>query len=281
MFLRKWAKFQPVKAAVVAALLMVLGCGSAAAQGNGAPVWNQAYQENYERDTIKEILAGARNAYVLLDPFDEEWQGARGRVVRKLQAKGNRVAAYISIGTAEDWRDDFTALTPFMATRPWGEWPGEHFIATLHPTVLDVMKRRVDRIAAWDFDWVEFDNMDWAFDRKNLRDYALKVTPQDAAAYFRALCSYVHQKGMRCMAKSSVLGAEHFDGVTYESYPDDISWWDEDGALRFAKAGKPVVIVHYDTRDCRRVYDMYRAQYGRSLSFLCEDPAQNGYVRFP
>ena len=42
--------------------------------GNGTdskakPVYNQAYQENFEEDKIDEIIANAKNAYVIVDPF--------------------------------------------------------------------------------------------------------------------------------------------------------------------------------------------------------------------
>ncbi|HFS67410.1 MAG TPA: hypothetical protein ENK67_04285, partial [Flavobacteriia bacterium] len=33
------------------------------------PVFNQAYNENYEADSIESILINANNAYVLVDPF--------------------------------------------------------------------------------------------------------------------------------------------------------------------------------------------------------------------
>ena len=32
-------------------------------------VWNEAYQENYQADTISEIVASARGSYTLVDPF--------------------------------------------------------------------------------------------------------------------------------------------------------------------------------------------------------------------
>ncbi|HHH54698.1 MAG TPA: hypothetical protein ENK91_13635, partial [Bacteroidetes bacterium] len=36
---------------------------------NAFPVYNQAYQENYEADKIDDIITNAKNAYVLIDPF--------------------------------------------------------------------------------------------------------------------------------------------------------------------------------------------------------------------
>ena len=241
-------------------------------------VWNSAYQENYDPDTLAAIQAGARDAYVLLDPFDAP--DAAAAQTAMLKARGNQVAAYISIGTGEDWRRDFEALRPALARQQWGEWDGEYFITTAGPVAVQVMKARIDLIADWGFDWVEFDNMDWAEDTGNVAEYALGVTQAQGMAYYQDLCRHARARGLKCMAKSTVEGAMQFDGVTYESYPDDMSWWDVAGAKRFAAAGKLVVIVHYDDMDCAGTYRHYRAIYGAGLSFLCEDRGLRGYVRF-
>ncbi len=241
-------------------------------------VWNAAYQENYETDDIDVILSQARDAYVLLDPFFDPEEAAAQ--VAALHASGNQVAAYMSIGTGENWRDDFDLLRPALAQRQWGEWDGEYFISDAGPLALSVMKARIDRIAGWGFDWIEFDNMDWAEDTDNVAEYALSVTQPEGMRYYQALCQYAHAKGLKCMAKSTVWGAEIFDGATYESYPDDLQWWDKAGAQAFAAAGKPVIIVHYAEDDCAGVYADYRITYGAGLSFLCENNARRGYVRF-
>jgi endo-alpha-1,4-polygalactosaminidase (GH114 family) len=247
--------------------------------GAGMTVWNHAYQENYEADAIADITAQASDAYVLLDPFKDDIGSDPQALVRTLKMRNNEVGAYISVGTGEDWRDDFTQMRPSLADDPWGEWEGEYFVSTPDDAVIQVMRARIDLIAGWGFDWVEFDNMDWAFDQANRRTYALAVTQEQATQYFGALCRYVQQSGMKCMAKSTVEGAGFFDGVTYESYTDDTNWWEQAGAKAFLAAGKPVVIVHYDEPDCAGRYAAYRAIYGAGVSFVCEDPAVNGYVR--
>ena len=241
------------------------------------PVFNQAYQETYDADVLTDILAQARGAYVLLDPFGEEpadWP----RAISDLHANGNAVGAYISIGTGEDWRPDFKALQPFLVTKPWDQWAGEYFV-TSPKGALPIMQARIDKVAAWGFDWVEFDNMDFAADEQSRATYGFAPTPDQGTAYFQALCAHAHAKGLRCMAKNITDGAADFDGVLYESYPDDKSWWDQDGGIGFAKAGKPVIIVHYAESDCAGVLADYRAIYRASVSFLCEDAALKHYVR--
>lgn len=115
---------------------------------NAITVYNQAYQENYEADKISDILENANNAYVLIDPF----QDTTFESVAAIKANGNQVGAYISIGTGEDWRDDFNELQPFLVSQQWGQWPGEYFVNKTTTGIIDVMKERIDKIANWGCD---------------------------------------------------------------------------------------------------------------------------------
>lgn len=268
---------------VAFALVGVGGVGSVAASDLGplpVEVWNQAYQENYEPDSIEGILAGARNAYVLIDPFQPEHGDGMAGVIEALHANGDSVSAYMSIGTGEDWRDDFAALKPHLVDKQWDDWGGEYFISMPNDSVVAIMKARIDKAAAWGYDWVEFDNMDWVYDDDYRQEYGFVATIENGAAYYRELCDHVHAKGMKCMAKSTVDSAEMFDGATYESYEDDRNWWDEAGAKSFLADNKPVVIVHYDAPDCEAILAEYQGIYGPKLSFICEDRALHAYRHF-
>ena len=151
------------------------------------PIYNQAYQENFEEDKVGAILQTATNAYVLLDPYTDESINSN---VPLLKANGNEVGAYISIGTGEDWRADYEQLKPFLVEKEWGSWPGEYFVKETTTGVVDVIKARIDQIALWGYDWVEFDNMDWAFDDKNRKKYDISTTLEQAIAYYNELCDY-------------------------------------------------------------------------------------------
>ena len=263
--------------------LSVGGCLLAAAPlaaDQAVTVWNHAYQENYAADALDDIRAEARDAYILLDPFAEDIGADPAPLVAALKGRGNQVGAYISIGTAEDWRADFGALQPYVVKEQWGAWAGEYFISNTSQQVLTTMQARIDRIAAWGFDWVEFDNMDWAFDDDHRATYGISATDEQAIGYFNALCAHVRARGMRCMAKSTVEGTQGFDGVTYESYPDEMDWWDSDGMRAFLAAGKLVVVVHYDETDCDGVRAAYQATYGAGVSFICEDRRLQRYLRY-
>ncbi|WP_081740429.1 endo alpha-1,4 polygalactosaminidase [Aquimarina pacifica] len=240
------------------------------------PVYNHAYNENYDGDNIADIIENAKNAYVLVDPFGNDIADA----ITTIKANGNEVGAYISIGTGEDWRDDYNEMKPYIITTAWDEWKGEYFVNEVTTGVVDIMKARIDKIAAWGCDWVEFDNMDWASYDDVREKYELKVTKAEGIAYYNKLCDYVHAKGMKCMAKNTVEEGVCFDGVLYESYKKDKNWWDQSGAQSFLDVGKIVIINHYGEKNCGKVYANYKEMYNKNVSFICEDITLRKYIHF-
>jgi cysteinyl-tRNA synthetase len=241
-------------------------------------VWNEAYQQTYAADTVAEILAGARSCYVLVDPFSSTEARA---AIASMQQASNTVSCYISVGTCEDWRDDYAAMKPFCVTTQWGDWPGEYFVDRTDSGLVALMEARIDKMASWGCDMVEFDNMDWAFDAATRSQYGITATAAQAEAYNETLCAYAHGRGMGCMAKSSAQGATDFDGLTVESSQGDMDWWtpaDMQGMLSSSKIG---IVVHYDETDCAAILAHYQSEYGAKLSFICEDRALKKYRHFP
>jgi cysteinyl-tRNA synthetase len=242
-----------------------------------ACVWNAAYQENYTPDDLASILAEARGCYVLVDPFlGVDVQNA----VPQIRAAGNVVGCYMSAGTCEDWRADFDALRSSCVDRAWAEWAGEYFVDDTTPALVAGMKARIDQMAAWGCQMVEFDNMDWAQDDDLRAEYGFEVGVDAGITYIRTLCAHARSLGLGCMAKSTADGAADFDGLTVESYPDDMDWWSHDELQGMLDAGGLGLIVHYDATDCDAVLADYRAAYGPRLSFICEDRATKSYRHF-
>ena len=149
-------------------LMAIVACGTTGCDNNTTvvtpppiatvkSVYNQAYQENYAEDSIADIITNAQNAYVLVDPFLD------GVVehIATIQSHGNEVGGYISAGTGENWRDDFSALQPYLTSIEWPEWPGEFYVSHTTTGIVPLMEARIDKMAAWGLDWVEYDNMDW------------------------------------------------------------------------------------------------------------------------
>lgn len=218
-------------------------------------------------DSMSEIVAKAHNAYVLLDTFGS---GVVEHIVA-LKTQGNQIAGYISVGTGENYRDDFAALEPYLTPTAWPEWPDEFFVSETTTGIFPIMKRRIDKMSEAGVDWVEFDNMDWLDDETRVQ-YHLNATVAEAKAYINALCDYTHSRGLKCMAKNTVDGFSQFDGVLYESYDNEKNWWDDAGTRSFLSEGKPVIINHYHENNCDTVYDEYKSIYkSDKISFICED----------
>jgi hypothetical protein len=263
---------------VLPVLFLILGCGSTEDKSsNSVPsVYNQAYQENFAADSISDIIANAKNAYVLVDPFVDNVS----QYIKTIKSHGNEVGGYISAGTGENYRDDFGVIQPYLSSTAWPDWPDEFFVSETNTGILPLMKKRIDKMAAWGLDWVEFDNMDW-LDEATRIEYDLTATVVQAKKYINDLCDYTHSKGMKCMAKNTVEGFTGFDGVLYESFSYEKNWWDNDGMKSFLNAGKPVIINHYNETNCDNVYAQYKNIYkNNNISFICEDNNLKKYKHY-
>jgi len=240
------------------------------------PVYNQAYQENFSADKLSEIINNAHNAYVLLDPFEDNTSAN----ISEIKNNNNQVSGYISAGTGEDWRSDYDQIFPYLSTIRWEQWEGESFVSQTTTGILDVMKARIDKMSSWGLDWVEFDNMDW-LDEESRATYNLEATIQESKEYINKLCDYTHSKGMKCMAKNTVDGFGQFDGVTYESFNNNKNWWDKQGTKDFLNSGKLVIINHYNEDDCDGVYRFYKNTYNsEKISYICEDKGLKKYKHY-
>lgn len=239
-------------------------------------VYNQAYIENQKPDEFVDIIANAKNAYVLVDPYETDVE----IFVKDIKANGNQIGAYISIGTGEDWRDDFIKMQPYLVKQAWEQWQGEFFVSSTEPALVQLMQTRIDEIATIGADWVEFDNMDWAFDDKLRKKHGFKVTQAQSITYFQQLCDYVHSKGMKCMSKNLSENIDNFDGVTFESYEIEKNWWDVDAAQAFLKTGKLFIVNHYNSPTCDAVFEEYKKIYSDQISFICEDSNLKKYVHY-
>ena len=238
-------------------------------------LWNQAYQENWNADSVEDILTQAHNAYVLLDPFDSS--EAR-EAIRAIKGHNNIVSVYMSVGTGEDWREDFDELQGSLVEKHWGQWPGEYFIDHISDDVLSVMKARIEKAAAWGADMIEFDNMDWAFDDEAREKYGFHVSVEESLEYVNQLKDYAESLGVLCMAKNMTEGVDSFAGVTYESSPGNRMWWNAEDLRSFLNQGKLAVVFHYKERNPERAEEEYRALYGDKILVLFETRKSRGYL---
>lgn len=254
-------------------ILLLLACTPTELDpGTGPCVWNQAYQEDEDAapDSLSAMLAQAQDCYTLVDPFDEESESAVEAAIPTLQASGNQVGCYVSVGTCEDWRSDYDALSPYCVDEAWDAWEGEYFVSDT-VGILPGMKARLDAAAELGCDWVELDNMDWAQDDEVSESTG--VSEDQSREYAEAICAHADSLGMQCMGKSSTLGLE-LSGLTVESYPREQDWWEHSELQGVLDRGGLGIVVHYQEGDCAAVANEYRASYGSDLSVICEEDGE-------
>ncbi len=74
----------------------------------------------------------------------EEWEC---QDLMDLHAKGNTVGCYASVGTCEDWRDDYGDMAASCVDKAWAAWEGEYFVDQVDDALLAVMQARFETMA--------------------------------------------------------------------------------------------------------------------------------------
>eukprot|EP00127_Corallochytrium_limacisporum_P000680 Clim_evm79s22 gene=Clim_evmTU79s22 len=161
--------------------------------------------------------------------------------IATVQSQGGFVICYFSAGTAEDWRDDYNDFPSSAIGNSLPSWPGEKYIDIRQQSVVEIMYRRLDSMAAAGCDGTEPDNVD-VFNNNS----GFNLSKQDAAEYVTKLANYAHGKGMQFALKnapsliSDVLSVSDFAVVeqcVQYNFCDDFD--------AFISAGKPVFAIEY------------------------------------
>lgn len=175
-----------------------------------------------------------------IDGFDNP-----ASTVAALHARGDHVVCYIDVGTAENWRPDYSEFPAALLGSSNG-WPGENWLDTDpsgpdYSTLQSIMTARFEMCASKGFDAVEPDNMDGA---ENSTGFNITIAEQDQ--YDEWVANEVHSLGMSVAQKnyedqSSVL-EPYFDFVIEEQcfQYDDCS-----DLAPYSRAGKAVLEVEY------------------------------------
>lgn len=147
-------------------------------------------------------------------------------LVAKLQKKGKKVIAYISVGTVEDWRLDKDNFPKEIIGKRYIGWQGERWIDIkqidkLAPIILS----RLDMIKDKGFDAVEPDNID-GFETNTGFD----ITREDTIKFCKWLINEAHKRGLSIGQKnvSSISNelVEYFDWILIEDAFAD-NWYNE------------------------------------------------------
>jgi hypothetical protein len=161
--------------------------------------------------------------------------------VGAMQAEGKHVVCYIDVGTAEDFRPDYSAFPRSVLGRSNG-WPGEKWIDIRQLSVIEpIMTARFQMCREKGFDAVEPDNIEAASNRSGF-----PITAAQQLTYNEWLAGEVHSLGMAILQKNdgeqSAQLEPYFDGALTEQ----CNQYAECADYRpYLQAGKPVINAEY------------------------------------
>lgn len=181
--------------------------------------------------------------------------------IAALSARGVKTICYVSVGTAEEYRDDVANFPASVIGKTYGDWPDEKFLDIRQiDALLPIMTARFQRCRDMGFSAVEPDNMD-----VYTNDSGFAISAADTVAYMRALANVAHGMGLQIGQKNvpeltpSLVGMLDFV-VTEGCYVD--GWCEQ--VFAYIQQGKPVYAAEYtDTRV--------------NFTAACSFGAENGY----
>lgn len=161
--------------------------------------------------------------------------------VSTLHGQGKHVICYIDVGTAENWRSDYSSF-PASVLGSSNGWPGERWLDIRQLAVLEpIMTARFQMCREKGFDAVEPDNMDGY---ENSTGFPLTAAEQ--LSYDEWVAGEVHALGMAVLQKNdgeqSAQLESHFDGALDEQ----CNQYHECANFQpYLAAGKPVLNAEY------------------------------------
>jgi hypothetical protein len=190
--------------------------------------------------TVYTGAASAAPAVYDIDGFDNP-----ASTVSALHALGKNVICYVDIGTAENFRPDYSQFPAGILGKSNG-WPGESWInispsGPYYAQLQAIMLARLQMCASKGFDAVEPDNMDGS---ENSTGFT--ITTVEDNTYVEWIAAEAHSLGMGVLQKNyvdqSATLQPYFDGVLDEQ----CAQYNECSSLQpYASAGKAVWEVEY------------------------------------
>ena len=223
-------------ALLVAALVSVAllaGAGQARAKGGW---WTPP-----QRLTWYWQLQGTVNSGEPVAAYDIDGFETSAAEVATLHSQGKHVICYIDVGTAEDFRPDYSEFPKSVLGRSNG-WPGERWLDIRQLSVLEpIMTARFRMCREKGFDAVEPDNIEGYANKSGF-----PLSAQEQLTYNEWVAGEVHSLGMAVLQKNDGEQAPelqpYFDGALTEQCNQYRECADFQPYLA---AGKPVLNAEY------------------------------------
>ena len=168
-------------------------------------------------------------------------------VVAELHALGDHVICYVDVGTAENWRPDYSEFPAALLGNNNG-WPGERWLDTNpngpdYATLEKIMTARFEMCKNNGFDAVEPDNLDGS---ENTSGFNITIAEGDE--YAEWLANEIHSLGMSVAQKNfedqSAVLEPYFDFVIEEQC---FQYGDCTDLAPYYESSKAVLEVEYSS----------------------------------
>jgi hypothetical protein len=172
-----------------------------------------------------------------MDGFDNS-----AATVASFHALGQRAICYIDVGTAENWRSDYSQFPPADLGLSNG-WPGEQWLNITDQAIRPIMDARFAMCAQKGFDAVEPDNMDGY---ENTTGFTISAAQQ--LAYDEWVADDVHAHGMAVFQKNDPDQASQLEPYFDGALDEQCNQYTECSSYEpYIQAGKPVLNAEYET----------------------------------
>ena len=162
--------------------------------------------------------------------------------VAALHAQGKHVICYIDVGTAEDYRPDFSSF-PASVQGDSNGWPGEKWLDIRQLSILEpIMTARFEMCKEKGFDAVEPDNMD-GYENKT----GFPITAAEQLTYDEWVATEVHSLGMAVLQKNDAAQSKELEPYFDGALSEQCNQYSECSNFQpYLTAGKPVLNAEYE-----------------------------------
>lgn len=188
--------------------------------------------------------------------------------VATLHSEGKHVICYIDVGTAEDWRPDYSSFPESVLGNPDEGWRGERWLDIRQLSVLEpIMERRFAMCREKGFDAVEPDNIEGY-----ANDTGFPLTAQDQLTYNTWVAETVHSLGMAVFQKNDAEQTPQLQSLFDGALTEQCNQYHECASFEpYLSAGKPVINAEYHLRTSRfcaadEALGIMGARYNRALN---------------
>ena len=129
--------------------------------------------------------------------------------IEEIKAQNKLVLCYISVGSAEEYRDDYKEFPESVLGETLDEWPGERWLDIRDEKVFEIMKARIEVAQQHGCQGIDPDNIDGY-----ANDSGFPLEVGDTMDYLKKIADEVHSRGM-------LIGMKNADGIAEPAKNDN------------------------------------------------------------